>query len=191
MDLPTTKMTYKLPDILSPDEVQRIIKSAKNIKHKALLMLIYGAGLRKSEALNLQVKDIDRNRMMLHIRNTKNRKDRFVTLPKKVLEILENYWRAYRFTHYLFPGRDLKKPLNGISASNIFISAKKKADVKKDGGIHSLRHAFATHLLEAGTDLFTIKTLLGHTCIHSTIRYLAFVPERQKNYQSPVDRLDI
>jgi integrase/recombinase XerD len=190
LNLPATKVTYKLPDILSPQEVERIIKAAGNIKHRTLLMLIYSAGLRVSEALSLRISDIDRERMTLHIREGKGGKDRYVILSPIVYQALRDYWKACRFKDYLFVNQH-NKPLSANWAWQLFKSAKLKAGVTKVGGIHSFRHAFATHLLESGADLFAIKSLLGHSSIQSTIRYLDFVPNRHQHLNSPIDQLKL
>ena len=190
LELPTTKVTYKLPSILSIDEVQNIIKSTENIKHKLLLIILYGAGLRVSEAVNLRITDIDSKRMTLHIRCGKNGKDRFAMLSPVVLGRLRAYWKSCEFNDYIFPG----KGTNHITTSyvyNIYQKAKELAGVKKPGGTHMLRSAFATHSLESGTDLFIIKQLLGHSSIHSTVRYLSFSPCKDKNVKSPIDQLSI
>lgn len=155
------------------------------------MVLIYGAGLRVSEVTRLRMQDIDSDRMTLHIRQCKNRKDRFVILSKVVHKILRAYWKACRFDDYVFPGKDRKYPITTGTASAIYKKAKEKACVKKAGGIHALRHAFATHMLEAGENLFTIKKLLGHACISSTVRYLDFVPEKNTKVKSPIDHLAI
>ena len=192
MILSTTKVTYKLPDILSAQEVERIIKGVSNIKHRTLLMVIYGAGLRVSEAVNLRMNDIDRDRMTLHIRCAKGGKDRYVILSPVVYQALRAYWKACRFKEYVFPSKsNPNKPLSTQRAAQVFKSAKKEAGITKAGGIHGLRHAFATHLLESGADIFAIKTLLGHASIQSTVRYLDFVPNRHKNLISPIDRLTL
>jgi len=190
LELPTTKVTYKLPSILSADEVQSIIKATVNIKHKLLLIILYGAGLRVSEAVKLRIADIDSKRMTLHIRRSKNGKDRFAMLSPVVLEHLRVYWKSCKFTDYIFHG----KGANHITAGavySIYQKAKELAGVKKPGGTHALRHAFATHSLESGTDLFVIKQLLGHASIHSTVRYLSFSPCKDKNVKSPIDQLSI
>lgn len=191
LELPATRVTYKLPSILSTDEVQRIIKATGNIKHKTLLIIIYGAGLRVSEAVNLKVEDIDSDRMTLHIRCSKNRKDRYAILSPVVLERLRTYWKHCRFTGYIFPGDSHNKHITTGAAAQMYQKAKARAGIKKSGGIHALRHAFATHMLESGIDLFIIKELLGHSSIHSTVRYLRFVPFKDKNVTSPIDRLSI
>lgn len=190
-ELPTTKVIYQLPSILSTNEVQRIIKATGNIKHKTLLILIYGTGLRVSEAVHLRIKDIDSERMTLHIRCSKNKKDRYVILSPVVHKHLRRYWNHCRFTDYVFPGKDLTKPMSTITALQLYQHAKERAGIKKQGGIHALRHAFATHMLEAGVDLFVIKELLGHSSIHSTVRYLRFVPGKDLSIKSPIDQLDI
>lgn len=190
VDLPTTRASYKLPETLSQDEVGRIIKSTGNIKNRALLIITYGAGLRVSEVVNLRIQDIDSDRMTLHIRCSKSRKDRYVILSPVVYKALCDYWKPCQFKDYIFPSpRNQNKPITTRTASQIFSNAKIEAGIQKDCGIHALRHAFATHLLEAGTDIFTIKALLGHASIKSTSRYLSLVPNRHKNLRSPIDKL--
>ena len=192
LDLPTTKVTYKLPDILNTDEVLRIIKATSNIKHRVLLMTIYSAGLRVSEALNLRIKDIDKHRMTLHIRDAKGGKDRYVILSPVVYKALQQYWKACKFVDYVFPSNNNQhKSLTSSSITQVFKSIKAQLGITKEGGIHSLRHAFATHLLESGADIFAIKELLGHASIQSTVRYLDFVPNRHKNLISPIERLEL
>lgn len=189
--LPITKVTYKLPTVLNSDEVQRIIKSTSNIKHKTLLVVIYGAGLRVSEAVNLKIEDIDSTRMLLHIRSGKTRKDRYALLSPVVLKYLRTHWKYCKFTNYVFPKGKSDEHLGVRTASEIYQKAKEQAGIKKPGGIHTLRHAFATHMLESGKDLFTIKQLLGHASISSTVRYLSFSPCKDKNIKSPIDQLSI
>jgi site-specific recombinase XerD len=192
LNLPTTKLTYKLPDILSTHEVERIIKAVSHVKYRTLLMVIYSAGLRVSEATNLCIGDIDGTRMTLHIRCAKGGKDRYVNLSPTVYQALRDYWKICKFTTYVFPSKNnLSKPLSTHRASQIFKEAKQRAGVTKSGGIHAMRHAFATHLLEAGVDIFAIKTLLGHASIQSTVRYLDFVPNRHQNFASPIERLKL
>ena len=185
-----TKVTYKIPAILSQTEVQKIINAAINIRNKTLLIIIYGAGLRVSEAVKLRKGDIDRSRMTLHIRCCKNRKDRLVILSPIVLNYLEIYWKQCKFENYIFPGNGIDHITAGTAAS-IYKKAKKSAGVTKTGGIHALRHAFATHSLESGINLFAIKQLLGHSSIHSTVRYLSFVPNINQNIKSPIDNLEL
>lgn len=189
LELPATKVTYKLPEILDISEVQAIIKAAAgNIMHKTLLMVTYSAGLRVSEVVRLRLTDICRKRMTLHIRDTKNGMDRYVILSPMVLTQLDIYWQHCKFKDYVFPGMKGTHIATG-TAGRIYREAKSIAGVKKSGGIHGLRHAYATHSLELGTDLFKIKVLLGHKSIHSTVRYLSFVPNKDSNIKSPIDQL--
>jgi integrase/recombinase XerD len=191
INLPTTRVTYKLPSILSTEEVKRIIKATHNIKYKTLLMVIYSAGLRVSEAVNLRIKDIDSDQMMLRIRCGKTRKERYALLSSVTLKYLRAYWRCCKFTDYVFPGSDLNTPISIRTVSELYQSAKELAEINKPGGVHTLRHAFATHMLESGKDLFIIKQLLGHSSIQSTTRYLNFVLCKNKNIKSPLDQLNI
>ncbi len=190
--LRSTKVTYKLPEILSPYEVAQIIKATGNIKYRTLLMLIYSSGLRISEAVKLRVSDIDSQRMTLHIRDAKGHKDRYVILSPVMDQALRAYWKVCRFRNYVFPSKDNPdKPISTGTASKHFKSAKAQAKISKAGGIHGLRAAFATHMLESGADLFAIKSLLGHSSIQSTMRYLDFVPNRHQNLVSPLDHLKL
>jgi integrase/recombinase XerD len=192
LNLPATKVTYKLPDILSANEVERIIKAIGNIKYRTLIMVIYSAGLRVSEAVNLRISDIDKDRMTLHIRCAKGGKDRYVILSPVVHTALRDYWKACKFNDYVFPSPNHpNEPLSTHSVWQIFKMAKVKAGITKSGGIHGLRHSFATHMLESGADIFAIKTLLGHASIQSTVRYLDFVPNRHQNLFSPIDQLKL
>jgi len=154
-------------------------------------MVIYGCGLRVSEAVNLRMRDIDSPRKSLHIRHYKNRTERYVILPNVVYKTLQLYWKHCRFTDYLFPGKKTGKPITTGTAATIFKRAKKQAGITKEGGIHSLRHGFATHSLESGVDLFTIKTLLGHSSIQSTVRYLRFAPCKDTRINSPIEQLSL
>lgn len=154
-------------------------------------MVTYGAGLRVSEAVNLKIEDIDSDRMTLHIRNGKNGKDRYVTLSPVVLKQLRTYWKYCKFTSYIFPGTTSSGHLTRAAATLIYKEAKERAGIKKRGGIHALRHAFGTHMLESGIDLFIIKQLLGHASVSTTTRYLRFAPCKDKNVKSPIDQLSI
>lgn len=192
LDLRTCKVTYKLPEILSPNEVQQIIKATSNIKHRTLFITVYGCGLRISEALNLRINDIDAKRKTLHIRHAKGGKSRYAILSPAVHEALRSYWKACPFVEYIFPSQNSPhKPLTKNGILEVFQSIKTELGITKKGGMHSLRHAFATHLLESGEDIFTIKELLGHACIQSTMRYLQFVPQRHLKLCSPIEQLDL
>jgi len=193
-DFPLSKESKRLPDILSTIEVAKIIKATGNIKHRTMLVLAYGAGLRSAEIANLKVDDIDSDRMQIHIRNGKGGKDRYVILSPVMLEILRHYWRKCRAkvnSDWLFPSRLLSKPITPATVGAVYKHAKERAGIGKRGGIHGLRHAFATHSLEAGEDLYTIKQLLGHASIESTARYLRLTNNKMRSIKSPVEALEL
>ena len=172
--IPYPKVPQRLPDVLSRDEAEQVLAAIHSPKYQALLMTAYGAGLRISEACSLQVTDIDRGRMLIHVRDGKGPKDRFVMLSPRLLACLEAYWRAMRPRGpYLFPGRPVNKPVSRKMAHRVLSKAVAQCSIKKHISPHSLRHAFATHLLEAGTDLRVIQRLLGHARIDTTARYTA------------------
>jgi integrase/recombinase XerD len=193
-DFPLAKGQKKLPDIFSTAEVTSLIKAANNMKQRAMLVLAYGAGLRASEIANLKVQDIDSDRMQIHIRNAKGGKDRYVVLSPLMLGDLRNYWHKSRKTTqspWLFIGQSSDQPITPASVAVAFNKAKESAGITKNGGVHSLRHAFATHSLEAGEDLYTIKQLLGHSCIETTARYLRLTNNKMKSIKSPIEALNI
>ena len=188
IDRPKKEKT--LPVVLSEEEVITIIKSISNLKHKAIIMTIYSAGLRISECINLKIKDIDSNRMQLRIEQSKGKKDRYTVLSEKTLDILRRYFKAYKPKEYLFEG------LNGgiystKSIQNIFKAAVKKAKIQKKVTVHSLRHSFATHLLENGTNLRYIQSLLGHASSKTTEIYTHITSKGFESLKSPLDNLDI
>ncbi len=170
--IPYAKREKKLPAVLSVEEVRRLLKAVPNRKHRAALLTIYAGGLRLSEGLALQVSDIDSERMTLHVRLGKGGKDRFVPLSKVLLSHLRTYWRAYRPASYLFPGAIPDKPLHATAVQKAFKTACLRSGVQKPATVHTLRHSFATHHLEAGTDLRTIQCLLGHSSLNTTAVYL-------------------
>ncbi len=173
--IPTVKTPSKQPEILSRQEIARLMQAVDNRKHRALLMTTYAAGLRVSEVVKLKVSHIDSERMAIRVEQGKGRKDRYTLLSQRLLEELRGYWRLYRPPYWLFPGKGAHHPLSRSAAHCIYHKAKRVAGITKTGGIHSLRHAFATHLLEAGIDLPTIQSLLGHSTIRTTTRYLHIV----------------
>ena len=205
INLPRKKEPQKLPDILSPGEVARIIKSTLNLKHRTLLILIYGAGLRASEVASLRVKDLDSERSVIHVREGKGGKDRYVMLSPFMLSSLRTYWKQCRSQPLkdsaLSQGRKKEEDFiflgqsgDALSASSIgaiYKRSKKLAGINKQGGVHALRHGFATHALEAGADLYAIKQLLGHSSITSTVRYLRMTEKTLQSIQSPVDQLNL
>lgn len=189
-ELPRPQKPLKLPSVLAASEVARMIQVTKNLKHKALLMTAYAAGLRVSELVRLKIKDIDTQRMVIHIHEGKGGKDRMVTLSQVLLETLRLYYKQYKPAEYLFEGDD-----GGVyctrSAQKVLTQAKFKARVNKKGSIHLLRHSYATHLLETGTDIRYIKELLGHNSLKTTLRYTHVSIKKIAAIQSPLDRLPL
>jgi len=185
--IPYPKQTTKLPVILDKTEVQSLLSATENIKHKAILMLTYSAGLRVSETAHLAVSDIDSTRMLIHVRQGKGGRDRYSVLSRVALENLRQYWKEYRPTSWLFPGQEPDRPISHSSIQMMFTSAKKKAGITKPVSIHSLRHSFATHLLEAGTDLHHIQLLLGHASPKTTTIYLHVSKHNLSRIASPLD----
>ena len=184
---PTRRENY-LPQILSKGEVKLILKNTNNIKHKAILATIYGMGLRISEALNLKINDIDSDRMLVHIKNAKGKKDRIVMLPESLLRLLRVYFKEYRPKIYLFEGH-YEKQYSASSVRKVLKMALIKSDIKKPVTVHTLRHTFATHLLENGTDIRIIQKLLGHKNIGTTLQYTQVAKSTIKNVVSPLDTI--
>ncbi len=161
----------RLPVVLSQEEVLKILSTVSNIKHKAILMLIYSAGLRVSEVVKLKPQDIDSQRKLVYIGNAKRRKDRYTLLSEATLETLRIYWEKYKPKKWLFQSQDKEKHITTRTVQRIFSKACEKAGIRKDVSVHSLRHSFATHLLEQGTDLRYIQELLGHKSSKTTEIY--------------------
>jgi site-specific recombinase XerD len=189
--IPPRKSEKRLPEILSVEEINRLFAAVHNLKHRVLLETAYSSGLRVSELVRLKITDIDSDRMLIRVGQGKGNKDRYTLLSPRILQHLRDYWRKYRPSSWLFPGQKPGQPLDRASASLVFAEAKEKAGIHKIGGIHSLRHAFATHLLEAGVDARTIQILMGHKSIFSTMRYLQVTRKKLGNTQSPLDLLAI
>lgn len=187
--IPRTKKAKRLPIVLSKDEVKRIINVTTNLKHKTILATTYAAGLRVSEAAHLKVTDIDSSNMQIRIEQGKGKKDRYTLLSKKNLEILREYYKLYHPTTYLFPGGQYDKSIDTRTIQRIFEKAKKKAAIKKAVTVHSLRHSFATHLLEAGTDIYHIQQLLGHSNVKTTSIYIHLTNHQALKLESPLDSL--
>ena len=190
INIPRPKKVEKLPDILSTDEVIRLFKQVINIKHRAILMLTYSAGLRVSEVVSLKVMDIDSKRMLIHVRQGKGRKDRYSILSKNALDTLRIYAKEFHPSEWLFPSDQIEKHLTERTAQKVFESACKKAGIKKAVSIHSLRHAFATHLLEGGTDLRYIQELLGHKNSKTTEIYTHVSQKDLGRIRSPLDDIN-
>ena len=185
--VPGAKQPSKLPEILNHDELVRLFTVATNPKHRALLMTAYAAGLRASELTRLRVCDIDSGRMALRVDQGKGNKDRYVPLSPRLLEHLRAYWRRVRPGPWLFPGRSADVSLSRHGPAHIYKSAKDKAGISKASGIHTLRHGYATGLLEVGVELQVIQRRLGHTSIRSTMRYLHLAQDRVQATPSPLD----
>ncbi|RJG02186.1 tyrosine-type recombinase/integrase [Noviherbaspirillum sedimenti] len=186
--IPNRKAPARLPEILSRDEVHRILDGCSNLRHRALLMTTYAAGLRVTETCRLKVGDIDSERMMLRVANGKGGKDRYTLLSAALLDTLRQYWRTRPSQDWLFPRTDGRQPIGISQVQKMYYAAKRRAHVTKAGGIHGLRHAFATHLLEAGVDIHTIGRLMGHDKITTTARYLHLQGQVART-DSPLDLL--
>jgi len=181
----------KLPVVLSQEEVLKILSTVSNIKHKAILMLIYSAGLRVSEVVKLKPQDIDSQRRLVHIGNAKRRKDRYTLLSDTTLETLRNYWDKYKPKKWLFQSQDKEKHITTRTVQRIFENACEKVEIRKDVSVHSLRHIFATHLLEQGTDLRYIQELLGHKSSKTTEIYTHVSNRNLKKIKSPLDNIKV
>ena len=183
------KQPKKLPVVLSLEEVARFFAAIVGLKHRAILMSAYAAGLRISEVVALRVDDIDSQRMVLRIRQAKGRRDRYVMLSPRLLALLREYWKAARPTEWLFPGDIPGRPLTVGTVHRVCVQAARDAGLGKHVTVHTLRHSFATHLLEAGTDIRTIQVLLGHRNLKTTAVYTHVSPMAVETTRSPLDRI--
>ena len=192
-DLVYPKRPKKLPVVLSPEEVARLIEAATNPMHRTMLMVLYGTGIRRTEASLLKVSDIDSQRMVLHIRQGKGARDRDVPLSPKLLEALRTYWRWKKPKGFLFSSafdhRGQEQPICGKTVWNICKEAAVRAGIQKKIGPHTLRHSFATHHMEAGADLRTIQLLLGHADLEHTTVYLHLSHRHLQAATNPLDQL--
>jgi site-specific recombinase XerD len=187
--LPSIKHTNKLPVVLNYQECKALFNAPELLKHRILLSLIYSAGLRAREASHLRLADIDSGRMMIHIRQSKYNKDRYVPLSPLILEGLRKYYYACQPVEYLFNGNTLGSPLSVRGMQWALREAVRKCKLQKGITLHTLRHSYATHLLEFGMDIVTIKELLGHERIVTTLIYLHVAKPNRSNLFSPFDRL--
>ena len=171
LDMPFVREPRRLPIVLSPEEVARLLDAAPGLKYKAALSVAYGAGLRASEVISLKVSDIDSARMVIRVEQGKGRKDRYVMLSEHLLELLRAWWKAARPQGWLFPGRDPVQPLTTRQLNRACHAAAQMAEIDKTVSLHTLRHSFATHLLEQKTDIRVIQVLLGHKKLDTTALY--------------------
>lgn len=188
-EIPRPKKGIQLPKVLSKEEMVRLLKAIENVKHKTMIMLGYACGLRVSEIINIELRDIDRDRNLLIIRRGKGKKDRVVSLSPVMLVMLHEYSSAYKTQKYLFEGQQPGTMYSIRSLEAIIQKAKEKAGILKQGSMHMLRHSFATHLIEKGTDVIFIQKLLGHNDIKTTLRYLHVTNKNLLNIISPLDDL--
>jgi integrase/recombinase XerD len=179
----------KLPVVLSPDEVARLLDAAPGLKYKAALSVAYGAGLRASEVISLKLTDIDSKRMLIRVEQGKGRKDRYVMLSRHLLELLRAWWKAARPQGWLFPGRDPAQPLTTRQLNRACHAAAQMAEINKRVSLHTLRHSFATHLLEQNTDVRVIQVLLGHAKLDTTALYTRVATKTISEVISPLEHI--
>jgi integrase/recombinase XerD len=188
VNIPWPKVSRTLPDILGGSEVLILLEAITSIKHRAIVTTAYGAGMRVSEACMLQTRDIDSKRMLIHIRKGKKKRDRYVMLGDRLLDCLRQYYRAERPQGiFLFPGKTADKPIGSKAVQNAVHMAAEACGIRKKVTPHSMRHAFATHLLDAGTDIRTIQALLGHSSIRTTTIYTHVSTKHVARTKSPLD----
>jgi integrase/recombinase XerD len=192
--LPFPKTRKKLPNILSKEEVARLIEASRSLFQRTLLMVLYGTGMRRAEIAQLKIGDIDSQRMVIHVVNGKGGKDRDLPLSPALLETLRVYWRWMKPRSYLFPSRnyrDCERPITGKAVWHNCTDAAKRAGIRKRVSPHLIRHSWATHLLEAGTDLRTIQMLLGHEDLEVTARYLHLSQQHLHQIVNPIEGLEL
>jgi integrase/recombinase XerD len=187
--IPYARKRRQLPVILSAEEVARFLAAVPSRKHRTALMTAYAAGLRVSEVVRLKIADIDSGRMLIRVEQGKGGRDRYIMLSPQLLVVLRAYWREARPEHWLFSGQDESRPLDASVLQAACRTARERAKLGKPVTVHTLRHCFATHLLEAGTDIRTIQVLLGHRDLSTTARYTQVAATTIGNVISPFDRL--
>ena len=191
--LPHIKHDVRRPQVFSTEEIEQLLTvGCPEPKPRAFLMTVYGAGLRLDEACHLKAEHLLRSRMQIRVVQGKGRKDRYTLLSEVLLRELERYWRCFRPQHWLFPApSDALKPMDPRNGQKIFYSAVRRAGLPRHGGIHSLRHSFATHLIEAGVEITVVQRLLGHSSLATTSTYLHVRQERLAQIPSPLQLLDL
>lgn len=187
LHIPRIKKKISLPTVLSPNEVFKILDATSYLKHKAILSTIYSAGLRVSEAAHLKISDIHSDNMRIFIRQSKGNKDRFTILSQKNLLLLREYWKVFHPTSWLFPGSSADKPISTRTIQEAFKKSLRSTGISKDATVHTLRHCFATHLLNQGATLLQLKELLGHENIQTTSMYLHLTHAEVLGLKSPFD----
>jgi integrase/recombinase XerD len=185
------RRTEHSPTVLAREEIERLLKAVGDLKMRTALTTIYSAGLRNAEAMRLTVQDIDSARMVICVRQGKGRKDRYTVLSQQLLDILRDYWRATRPPHWLFPGRNPSRPMTKRALQLACQRAAKAAGLSKSVTVHTLRHSFATHLLEQGVDIRVIQDLLGHRRIETTVGYARVAVDLIRRVQSPLELLNL
>jgi len=187
--IPRIRKEKRVPCVLSPEEVGQLLAATANLKHRTILTTCYAAGLRVSEVASLQAEDIRSKRMVIHVRLGKGKKDRYVPLSQAHLDALRKYWRTYRPGTYLFPGSVRSNPITPRSITRVCRQSRKAAGLDKNVTPHTLRHSYATHLLEAGVDIRTIQVLLGHSSLGTTSQYTRVATNRALRTKSPFDAI--
>jgi integrase/recombinase XerD len=194
-DLPIPKTPRRLPVVLSPDEIVRLIQAASSLMHRTILMLLYATGIRRAELKWLKISDIDNQRMVIHIEQGKGRRDRDIPMTPIVLELLRDYWRHSKSRVYMFPspcvGNEPEKPISSKTVWNVVHEAAVRAELTKRIGPHTFRHSFATHHIEGGTDLVVLQSLLGHADIKNTVIYVHLSQRKMREAVNPLDRLTL
>ena len=190
-EIPRPKKRLILPNVLAISQVEKLFTQLENLKHKTMIYLAYSAGLRVSEVVNLKIKDIHSERMVINIKGAKGKKDRMVALSQGILHLLRKYYVAYQPKDWLFEGQYAGEPYSTRSLQQIFHRAKNAAKILQDVTFHSLRHSYATHLHEAGTDIKLIQELLGHNDLKTTLRYTHVSKRTLENIKSPFDSLNL
>ena len=190
-EIPRPKKPLQLPNVLAISQVEKLFSKLENLKHKTMLFLAYSAGLRVSEVVSLRVKDIHSARMVINIKGAKGKKDRMVILSQGILELLRKYYSSYQPKYWLFEGQCKEESYSDRSLQMVFHRAKREARIIQDVTFHSLRHSYATHLHERGTDIRLIQELLGHNDIRTTLRYTHVSTRTTENIISPFDNLKL
>lgn len=185
--IPRPKGARKLPVVLSRSEIKRLVTVTDNLKHRAMLMVTYSGGLRVSETAHLKIPDIDSRRMVIRVDQGKGNKDRYTLLSKVAVNQLRRYYIQYRPKEWLFPGKDGECPINVSTIQRLFKKSLQKAGIRKPATVHTLRHSFATHTLEDGTDVFSLKELLGHSSLKTTFIYTHIQRKHITKLVSPLD----